>query len=70
MDAAQLGDDEELTRMLAAAVNQLAASGVAVVAFAQYSMSPVAAAVTAATGVTIVTGPNAAARDLKQLLGA
>lgn len=70
MDAAQLGDDDGLTRMLAAAVNQLAATGVGVVAFAQYSMSPVAEAVAAATGVTIVTGPNAAARDLKQLLGA
>lgn len=70
MDAAQLGDDDGLTRMLAAAVNQLAAAGVAVVAFAQYSMSPVADAVAAATGVTILTGPNAAARDLKHALGA
>ena len=70
MDAAQLGDDDELTRMLTAAVNHLSGSGVVVVAFAQYSMSPVAETVAELTGVPIVTGPRAAARDLKQALGA
>ena len=69
MDAAQLGDDDELTRMLTAAVNDLSGARVAVVAFAQYSMSPVAETVAELAGVPIVTGPRAAARDLRQAFG-
>jgi Asp/Glu/hydantoin racemase len=68
MDAAESGDDDELTRMLTEAVRELTDSGVSVVAFAQYSMSPVADEVARATGVGIVTGPRAAARDLRSAL--
>jgi aspartate/glutamate racemase len=70
MDAAQLGDGLELTRMLTGAVDELSNAGAAVVAFAQYSMSPVAQTIARHTGVPVVTGPRAAARDLRQALGA
>lgn len=70
MDAAQLGDDAELARLLTAAVNDLLGSGAVVVAFAQYSMSPVAEMVAELTGVPVVTGPRAAARDLRHALSA
>lgn len=70
MDAAQPGREEELTHKLTEAVRELAASGITVVAFAQYSMSPVADDVNRATGVEIVTGPRAAARDLRSALHA
>jgi len=70
MDAAQSDDDDELTRLLALAVTELAEDGASVVAFAQYSMSPVAAAVADHTSVPVVTGPRAAARDLRRALDA
>lgn len=65
LDAAQVGDDGELAHLLTAAVNELAAAGVDVVAFAQYSMSPVADEVAELTGVPVVSGPRSAARDLR-----
>lgn len=70
LDAAQVGDDGELAHLLTAAVNELGAAGVDVVAFAQYSMSPVADEVAELTGVPIVSGPRAAARDLRVTLQA
>lgn len=70
MDAANSGRNDELGRMLTDAVHQLAGAGASVVAFAQYSMSPVADDVARATGMSIVTGPRAAARDLRTALDA
>lgn len=68
MDAAQRDDDEALERLVVDAAQELAGQGVDAVALAQYSMSPVAQAVAAATGLPVYTGPRAAARHLRRLL--
>jgi Asp/Glu/hydantoin racemase len=66
---AQAGDLDGLTDAIAAAVGRLVDDGARVVAFAQYSLAPVADAVATRTGIRIVTGPRAAAEDLRAALG-
>jgi hypothetical protein len=66
---AQAGDLDGLTDAIAAAVGRLVEDGARVVAFAQYSLAPVADAVATRTGTRIVTGPHAAAEDLRVALG-
>jgi aspartate/glutamate racemase len=69
LSMAQAGDLDGLTDAIAAAVGRLVQHGASVVAFAQYSLAPVADAVATRTGTRIVTGPHAAAEDLRAALG-
>jgi Asp/Glu/hydantoin racemase len=69
LSMAQAGDLDGLTDAIAAAVGRLVEDGARVVAFAQYSLAPVADAVATRTGTRIVTGPHAAAEDLRVALG-
>lgn len=69
LEAAKRGENERLAQLLTRTIVDLD-DDVEVVALAQYSMSPVASAITEATGRDVVTGPRAAARDLRDALGA
>ena len=69
MRAAQEGDEARFSRVIAEAAGDLAAGGAEVIALAQYSISPVAGDVAAATGLPVYTAPGAAARSLRRLVG-
>ncbi|MFD3486564.1 hypothetical protein [Streptomyces sp. NPDC058665] len=66
--ATSAGDIEALRGAMTEAARSLDKS-VDVIAFAQYSLAPAAAAVAEAVGATVVTGPHLAASTLAELLG-